>query len=818
MAKSAMKRRFNWKLAVLLLVIVGCLAGAGYLGRNWLKAYRAQQALTRGLAAYEAKNWTAAASDLGRYLSAHGDDVAVLLKYAEAQLRLRPQKPGHVQQAVSAYRVILRQDPSHRDATHRLAQVYLSGGAPGDAEMVLRPRLAADERDTMARLLLASALAQTRKFSEAAAAAAKVIAIAPDDAAGYTLLLSLARQRPQDVTEKPEDLIQRLEAAQAAHPTSESLGLYVAARRIAERKYDDARAILARLDPASPGVREAQIDLAMREGRTEAALDLADQFVAAAGDVRAHAVRGRVRAALNQLDHAQADYEKITELQPDEAGSWLVLGGFLAQRGKLPEALKAVEQALAVEPNSPAAVVLAASLYGRSDDPAVRAKIDPLLDAATEANPGNLGLRVVKAQRVLLRMTPAALKEARQMLDEVTRKDPTLVNAWGLSAQVALLQNLPQSALDAIGNGLAAAQNDQDRLQLLALRAQAEEVQWPALAAATRRQIADTYRAAWERARTDLRAGVALVNAYVELNEAAKALPVLQELRPRAATDIDRLQLDILTANAVGRSGDYPKGIELAQTLRTQNPDRPELVLLTGDLMARAGRWTDLKPLAAEWQKAHPRDAATAIRLSQLLLTHAETLLAQSPPDADGAARSRTASQDVLRVALQENPDHLDLKAQLATALHQAGQLDEAEALFKAVLAKSPEHLVAVNNFAWLLCEDRGKPEEALALANRGFARWPRFPSLLDTRGRILHALKRTDEARQSFEEALRLAPAGSSAHPYAAFHLGQLLAELGDKERAALYLTVALTPTGGAALDAKDRDQALKLLASLRP
>lgn len=103
------KGYFNWKLAIVLVLGVLVVAGTAIGLRQSQRASRAEAALKTGIAAYEKGNWDEAAASLGRYLGGHQEDVAVLLKYAEAQLRIRPSKTGNLQQAVAAYRNVLGQ-------------------------------------------------------------------------------------------------------------------------------------------------------------------------------------------------------------------------------------------------------------------------------------------------------------------------------------------------------------------------------------------------------------------------------------------------------------------------------------------------------------------------------------------------------------------------------------------------------------------------------------------------------------------------------------------------------------------------------------
>ena len=126
-------RRFNWQLALVLVLAVAVLGGTLYGLRKWRRTYMATHALETGTKAFEARDWPKAAQDLGRYIGAHPKDFATILKYATAQMRMYPQKKGNVDEAVKAYRQILRSDPTNPEASDRVAEIYLQIGMPSDA-------------------------------------------------------------------------------------------------------------------------------------------------------------------------------------------------------------------------------------------------------------------------------------------------------------------------------------------------------------------------------------------------------------------------------------------------------------------------------------------------------------------------------------------------------------------------------------------------------------------------------------------------------------------------------------------------------------
>ena len=112
------KRYFNWKLAIVLVIGAGVLAVTAIGLRRWQKANSAEQGFILGNKAYEEQNWEEAAKQLGRYILVSQDDATTLVKYAEAQMHIRPRKRGNVQQAIAAYRTALRVDDSQTAARY----------------------------------------------------------------------------------------------------------------------------------------------------------------------------------------------------------------------------------------------------------------------------------------------------------------------------------------------------------------------------------------------------------------------------------------------------------------------------------------------------------------------------------------------------------------------------------------------------------------------------------------------------------------------------------------------------------------------------
>lgn len=174
---------------IVVLVIAGVVVAGGYLAHKYRKRAAVEASLAKGLKAYEAKQYSLAAAELGRYAAVHPSDIQVLLKYADAQVQ-RPK--GDARQAVAAWEQILRQKPAQPEAAEQLSSLYLQGGAPVEGERIARAWLEADGSSLLAKRQLAWALAlQGKEQGKALELVREVAEAKPDDPMVPSLLMGL---------------------------------------------------------------------------------------------------------------------------------------------------------------------------------------------------------------------------------------------------------------------------------------------------------------------------------------------------------------------------------------------------------------------------------------------------------------------------------------------------------------------------------------------------------------------------------------------------------------------------------------------------
>ncbi|MEK9968205.1 MAG: tetratricopeptide repeat protein [Ferrovibrio sp.] len=115
-----------------------------------------------------------------------------------------------------------------------------------------------------------------------------------------------------------------------------------------------------------------------------------------------------------------------------------------------------------------------------------------------------------------------------------------------------------------------------------------------------------------------------------------------------------------------------------------------------------------------------------------------------------------------------------------AVQAHQAGQLDEAEKLYRKILLRQPRTPLAAQNLAVLLYH-RGELDKAAKLIRRALAAEPRNSEALNNLGNILRDQGKLDDAIAAFEKAIAISP-----NPGACNNLGNIWRNRGEYDKAA--------------------------------
>lgn len=249
--------RINWNfLAVFAICAAALVLTIGGLW-FWNKHLRAQRGLRLGLAAYENKQWEEAGKYLGQYLAAilPEQSTEVLLKYAEAQLNVRPLKRENLEQAMRAYHQILRIE-ENKEARKTLIELYLQTD-PLEAERNAQQYLE-QTFDSQIACYAARAQMMQRQFQKAFDQLRGIVQQEPSCINAYLLLAQGAEESPQQFEKKP---LEWLTQAIDANPDNPLAYLYRARYFLRKDQPESAASDIERTESLVPLTREQNLQL-----------------------------------------------------------------------------------------------------------------------------------------------------------------------------------------------------------------------------------------------------------------------------------------------------------------------------------------------------------------------------------------------------------------------------------------------------------------------------------------------------------------------------------------------------------------------------
>jgi len=134
----------------------------------------------------------------------------------------------------------------------------------------------------------------------------------------------------------------------------------------------------------------------------------------------------------------------------------------------------------------------------------------------------------------------------------------------------------------------------------------------------------------------------------------------------------------------------------------------------------------------------------------------------------------------------------VDQTLQLAIGHHEAGRLQQAEALYRQILGVQPNHPEALNLLG-VLALQAGRPDLAISFIRQVIAVKPHFAGAFNNLGAALDDLGRTDEAIDAYRQAVRIDP----LYVHALNNLGTALrrADRLQQSVACFHQLIALNP-----------------------
>jgi tetratricopeptide (TPR) repeat protein len=268
-------------------------------------------------------------------------------------------------------------------------------------------------------------------------------------------------------------------------------------------------------------------------------------------------------------------------------------------------------------------------------------------------------------------------------------------------------------------------------------------------------------------------------------------------------------------ATALVNSGDVEGGRALLVDLTKQSPRDISLLYLLSQVERRTGDNAGAESTAKQIAQIDPNDPRGPLALAEsqaargdypgVIATLKTRVTAATDFDASAGAYIEMAADlaaamhqtgdhsgavGVLDAARKRLPDDPDLQFELGSAYDRVSATDQAETIFRGLIAKDPGNAQALNYLGYMLADHNRKLPEAVDLIQRALKIDADNPSYLDSLGWAYFRQDKLADAQPALEHAATSLPRVSVIQD----HLGQLYFQLKRYREAASAFDRALT------------------------
>lgn len=306
-----------------------------------------------------------------------------------------------------------------------------------------------------------------------------------------------------------------------------------------------------------------------------------------------------------------------------------------------------------------------------------------------------------------------------------------------------------------------------------------------------------------------------MVALYKELGNLANALSLLDDMIENSREEVPGLKMQkVIVLWEMSRN---EEAMQLAQELERILPDSDRVIFMAGLAYQRVGKMEDAIDRFARISNESPLKA-DAMRQQALLLREVgrlnegvEVLKSLCAlPDIDpvmfiiwaeflGDSGKFTEAVDVIGQGLGRFPGNVKLLFSKGAYQERSGHLNAAEDTMKEIIAKNPHDPAALNFLGFMLADSGRDLDNAEDYIRRALKVQPENGAYLDSLGWVFYQKKQYKRALEVLERAAQL----EKDEGVILEHLGDTLLALGERKKALLRYTEALTKKNDA------RDQA---------
>lgn len=555
-------------------------------------------------------------------------------------------------------------------------------------------------------------------------------------------------------------------------PNNMGLKLSLATINIRDNKYGKAAVALNELKqnkPDSIDVTAALVDLNIKLNKPDQAIIDCNELISMVSNANAYTLRGRTYMRIEKFSNAANDLQKALHMDPEAIPTMILLARTYQSQGLSKKAARLITNAVARAPDNFDAHKTAALIYLTARDPQVTAKTTKVMERALEINPEDVEMLMLKARVLFAKGTNPAYSMAIKLLRKATSLNPMYPQAWAIMAEINLARKDYTKAMGNIATGLTYLPGN----KLLYLsKARIHAAQSPQLAVETLIGLREKYP-------QDTDIAVYLAYIYINADQSSDAVKLLRSIKTQSGSD-DRRKIETALAEALYAGGKTEVSIKKILSLYKQYPDSNTPLIAHVRILKSHNKWNELSETILKWYRDHDGNSSVPMAIIRQILDYKN-------PD------SVNCSEIILRGIIDEDYQDVDALNSLGVLLHITGRSDQALKYYEKVLMLDPERVVAINNMAWILCEEQSKYDQALKLTNTGLSKYPDYADLMDTAGVARYRLGQYEKSITEFEKSIQCRDNDESSVAAVHFHIARSFEKLSRFKEAIDHLEKAI-------------------------
>lgn len=590
-------------------------------------------------------------------------------------------------------------------------------------------------------------------------------------------------------------------AAAAQQFSADPYEFILAKLAAADGRFDEALAHLAKVEahePTNPTLKFERAMILIDASRPDQAEKELREVVALNPDFfDAQRILGRLlfdRAGQDKakIDDALTHLQAAFKLNPDDLGTGMAIAQTYLQMNRYPEAAKTIATLLERAPDQRALNYTYAQVLtklGRGDES------QKYLERAIEVDP-TFGPAILQLIDIYQRENE--WQRAADILQPLINEDPMNLDLQRQQAFFYLRAGAPEKARAAF-KALSEADPKDVRSQYYLAEALNDLEQYA--------EADKIYRRLLEKTPGDpeLLASFGLSQiGQKNYDEAAKAFRTLLAVRDVS----DNLQVLAKTQLAFIdlQKGNYAAAIDQVRPILVFR-DKPNTQAIGVALEAyrKQKKYNDALALLQPLIQRFASDPVVNARYIEMLVRSGDTERARTaanaaakfgPHNATAAAEAYMQTEQyasaitILRDALKQKPEDVDLQFALGSAYERSGDKKHAEEIFLQLLDTHPDNAATLNYLGYMWAESGVNLERAADMLTRAVHQEPRNGAYVDSLGWVYFRQGKLDLAEKYLTDATHLLPHDATVHE----HLGDVFAKRGEYHRALDLYREALT------------------------